>query len=296
MRNRRHDRVRRAGLAMAGLLAAGLALAGCRGDRTAEPPRQFFPGLDDQPKYEAQERSTFYEEYEPAEPGEPRWGRTARPLVAGTVPYGRDTHFRSLRVADGRTIDLSMRDTFLKADPRLFEGRIYQRADDGTPLRDDQGARVFEYVSMIPAEIEVNEEFIALGEENFKIYCIACHGGTGAGDGLVGRRWAYPLPNFHDAVYQRGGDKGQDGYIFHTILNGVDAIGLPWDKAMRGYRGKVDEREAWAIVAYIRVLQKTRRGGLDDLTNFDRQRLEDRRPEAPPADGAAEQPATGGGA
>ncbi|MEL7240373.1 MAG: hypothetical protein AAGK78_16055, partial [Planctomycetota bacterium] len=57
--------------------AAGL-LAGCRGERTDKPPRQLFPDMDDQPRFKVQRGTEFFTD-----------GRTMRPVVEGTVPFGR---------------------------------------------------------------------------------------------------------------------------------------------------------------------------------------------------------------
>src|SRR3954469_25676660 len=71
----------RAGTGAALMLLALLSgsVAGCRGDREEKPPRQFFPDMDDQPKWKPQSKSDFYTD-----------GRTMRKPVAGTVPFGRN--------------------------------------------------------------------------------------------------------------------------------------------------------------------------------------------------------------
>ena len=113
----------------------------------------------------------------------------------------------------------------------------------------------------------------SLGRENYNIYCLPCHGGTGKGDGMVGTRWSYPLPNFHDDLYQRGGDRGQDGLIFDAIRNGVANPGGQWELKMPSYASKVSVEESWAIVAYIRTLQAVESGTLEDLPPSARSRL-----------------------
>src|SRR4051794_16105759 len=60
------------------LLAVFLALPACRGERTEKPPHQFFQGMEDQPKWRPQSKSEFFAD-----------GRTMRPVVPGTVPFGR---------------------------------------------------------------------------------------------------------------------------------------------------------------------------------------------------------------
>lgn len=226
------------------LLASSAVLQGCRGDRSEKPPRQFFPDLDDQPKYKAQSESKFFKDFEPTGDAKSAWGMTQRLPVTGTIPFGR-TYHADVQSASG--ITFADRSLFLKENNPFFTGKNA----DGEP------------VVFMP--VEVNEELIELGRAKYSIYCIQCHGGTGEGDGLVGLRWSNPLPKFSAESYQIGGDLGQDGHIFDIIRNGKPAVGMPWKYAMPAYGDKVDEREAWAIVSYIRVLQAARTGTINDV-------------------------------
>lgn len=249
--------LRPAARAAALVLAAGLvALAGCRGERTNKPPRQFFPDLDDQPKYKAQRESQFFED-----------GRSMRLPVAGTVPFGAKAFTTSF---EGH--DFAQRDGYLKADRAVFEGLEPDVDATGKPVLDANGAPKERYVARIP--VPVDDALLTLGEKKYNIYCIVCHGGTGDGKGTVGNRWSYPLPNFHAEQYQPGGEKGQDGYIFHTIRYGVPNVGdnVPYPLKMPAYASKISEREAWAIVAYFRALQQANTSTIDAVP--ERQRLE----------------------
>jgi mono/diheme cytochrome c family protein len=265
-----------AGVALAALVAA--PLAGCRGDRTDKPPRQFFPGMDDQPKYEPQDKSYFFREYAGKKETDKPWGRAARLPVEGAVPFGRQPIADPV-VFNNVSYDFANRASMLRGSDAIFEGL--------TPGGD--------VIDTIP--IPVTPALLALGETKYNTYCIVCHGGTGAGDGLVGLQWSYPLPNFHDATYQKdGGDpKGRDGHLFRTIRYGVQAVGQPWEYAMQPYGSKVDEQESWAIVAYIRALQQTRRGTLDMLPTPDAERLRRERPRTSPAGGGGESNGSAGG-
>jgi mono/diheme cytochrome c family protein len=256
-------RPRRAVLALAGavVFAASLAAAGgCRGDRSGEPPRQFFPDMDDQPKVKAQDKSTFYTEFEAEEYGNDDWGRASRLPVAGTVPFGR----WPVAQPDIMGVDFAERDDFLRQNPAIYEAV------------DEQGDVVVD----IP--VAVTPELLALGQKQYNIYCITCHGGSGAGDGMVGVRWTAPVPSYHEDRYQKGArdDEGEllltglDGHLYDVIRNGVaNPPGVEPALRMPAYSDKVSPREAWAIVAYIRALQMTRQGELDMLDAAERQRL-----------------------
>ena len=218
------------------LVLAGALLPACRGERHDKPPRIFFNGGEDQPKYKAQAQSSFYKD-----------GRTMREPVSGTVAFGRSSKVGwgadDAQKAAAAAAVVSDRGQLLAEDDAVYRGI----GADG------------KYVPFIP--VEVTEAMLRRGQERYNIYCTPCHSYTGNGLGLVGSQWSYALPNFHDEKYIPGpkGDpeKSLDGYIFHTIRNGVpNAPGVQPALKMPGYRNQVSERDAWAIVAYVRALQR----------------------------------------
>lgn len=242
--------------AIASLLAISAAalLPACRGERSESPPRQFIPDMDDSPKVRNQTQAVFFSD-----------GRIMRPRVAGTVAFGADMD----KDAPGRA-------DYLREDPFLFQGfdPAKPKTAEGDPA----------YLPVIPAAAlnhwiaEANtrgasfdpkapasrtDAMIAMihrGRERFDIYCSACHGYEGDGLGLVGVRWGSPVPSFHDPKYKdRALKTGMDGYIFHTIRNGVPAADPAKESPkMPSYADKVNVADAWAIVAYVRSLQNAR--------------------------------------
>jgi len=202
--------------------------------------------MDDQPKYQPQAQSHFFAD-----------GRTMRTPVSGTIPFGARADGNDQWVAVGRA-----RRDFLKADDRVYLGLDA----DGAYLEDAPLAAVLGLPDGAPVTPAQVKGLIERGRERYNIYCIVCHGGAGDGDGMVGRRWSYPLPNYHDPKYAHGGEKGQDGYLFHVIRNGVpNPPGQQPPLRMPSYAERVTERDAWAIVTYIRTLQATRRGEITDV-------------------------------
>jgi mono/diheme cytochrome c family protein len=115
-----------------------------------------------------------------------------------------------------------------------------------------------QWVSAIP--VAVTEAVMRRGQERFEIYCAPCHGLAGAGDGIVGRRadalqegtWT-PPSSLHDPIV-RG---RADGQIFNTITNGI--------RSMPAYGAQIHESDRWAIVAYVRALQRSQNATLDDV-------------------------------
>lgn len=110
------------------------------------------------------------------------------------------------------------------------------------------------YIDKIPVE-EVDTSFLIRGQERFNIYCSVCHGMTGAGDGtVVEKNLGIPKPT---SFYDERLKKEKDGYFFHVISKGI--------RNMKGYERQITEKDRWAIVAYLRSLQK-RVISVDDLT------------------------------
>ncbi|MEM8835572.1 MAG: cytochrome c [Planctomycetota bacterium] len=242
-------------IALGALACLTLVGVGCRGEFSEAPPRQFLPDLDDQPKYKPQGTSEFFAEFTDDEGH--RYGRNQRLPVTGTVAYGK--HTSPLSTIAG--VDFGERSSILQDDDRVYLGKNA----DGS------------WVERIPASVASTEEEFArlfdMGRENYNIYCMPCHSATGDGLGLVGTRWAYPVPSYHQDQYRFGGEKGQDGYLFHVIRNGVANVGGSYELKMPGYARKVSHEESWAIVYYMRALQRNQAGSLDDLPQRQRDEL-----------------------
>ncbi|MEX2218386.1 MAG: cytochrome c [Phycisphaerales bacterium] len=251
---------------------------GCRGDRSDEPPRQFFPDMDDSPKWRPQTQTEFFAD-----------GRAMRLPPEHTVAWGRWA-FTTPDALAQLPADLAAildRPRILREDDALFRG-IQSVRPDGKPV----------YVDRIP--ITVDAALLKRGQERFNIYCAVCHGYQGRGEGMVGQRWTgNTVANFHDPKYtnpQEPDQKNTDGFIFDTAMRGVpgpDGFPAPGDDAptraaklkalkMPSYAHALSERDGWAVVAYIRALQLSQAGSVNDVPQDQRQRLEDERRAMPP--------------
>ena len=108
--------------------------------------------------------------------------------------------------------------------------------------------------------IEVTEANMALGKQKFETYCSACHGYAGFGDGLVHKRadslaqgyWLAPTSLHVDKVRTQ-----PVGQIFHTITKGQGK--------MASYASSLNPKERWAIVLYVRALQKSRNADMSEV-------------------------------
>jgi mono/diheme cytochrome c family protein len=98
------------------------------------------------------------------------------------------------------------------------------------------------------------------GQERFGIYCTPCHGMAGAGDGIVNARaerlqegtWIPPSDLSSDVVRGRPA-----GHLFNTITNGI--------RNMPAYGSQIPEDDRWAIVAYVRALQRSQHTSIGDV-------------------------------
>jgi len=97
---------------------------------------------------------------------------------------------------------------------------------------------------------EVDAALLARGQERFAINCVPCHGAAGDGDGMVVRRGFPHPPSYHTQRLRAV----QPRYLFDVITNGYGV--------MYSYATRVEPRDRWAIVAYIRALQLSRHATL----------------------------------
>lgn len=91
--------------------------------------------------------------------------------------------------------------------------------------------------------LDSTPEILSRGKELYGVFCGACHGELGKGDGLVGQVYmgvpAYNLGRYRDL---------SEGHIFHTITHGWGRMGA------HGSQIQIEDR--WKIVRYVQVLQQ----------------------------------------
>ncbi|HSH65389.1 MAG TPA: cytochrome c, partial [Bacteroidia bacterium] len=110
----------------------------------------------------------------------------------------------------------------------------------------------------VPAEVLTNpilptKENIELGKRKFLTYCSPCHGNYADGDSRLRGQFPNP-PTLHTSRVR----EMQDGMIYHIITNGQNI--------MPSYASQVTREERWAIVNYIRVLQRAKNAQESDLS------------------------------
>jgi mono/diheme cytochrome c family protein len=169
--------------------------------------------MQDQPKMKPYRGTTFFGD-----------GLSSRQPIDGTVPRG-----------------------FLRSDTEYFTGKKPKPPGaSATPATQQQtaGAPANTYPDDVDTfPIPVTKEIVDRGQQRYGIFCAACHGLTGFGDGMIVRRGFRQAASFHDDRLRQA----PVGHFFDAITNG-------WG-AMPSYSAQIPVQDRWAIIAYIRALQ-----------------------------------------
>jgi mono/diheme cytochrome c family protein len=124
--------------------------------------------------------------------------------------------------------------------PRGFVKYAYAKADNETAGR--------ELVNPFPR----SQTVLARGQNMYNTYCIVCHGPAGEGDGSVVPKFPRPPSLQSDKVRN-----WKDGNIYHVITMGQNL--------MPSYASQVAPADRWAIIHYIRALQRSKHPTPEDL-------------------------------
>jgi mono/diheme cytochrome c family protein len=203
-----------------------VSIAGLRGCKTKRPPIEIFPDMVRQSKVKAQAPSDFYAD-----------GRGARDPVHGTVPvgYAPPVTKKQEEAAKGATMSGPY-------EVVLFTGKENYA---------NTGKNGTNWGNGIPFTATLAT--LERGRERYQIQCAVCHGTTGAGNGIATKYGLVGVASLHQ---QRLRDMS-DGEIYNTIVNGKNT--------MLGYGASIQVPDRWAIVAYIRALQRSQNATLADV-------------------------------
>lgn len=200
-----------------------ISIFGFRGSESKKTPIEVFPDMDRQARYKPQAENDFFKD-----------GRNDRPLPANTVARGNYLNYET--VFSPNFEDSVLGDT-VYLEGKNPDGTFY----DGFP-------------------IEVSNELMAKGQAKYDIFCTACHGASGDGNGVT-KAYGVLAANYHDDRL-----RGEtDGYLYDVIMNGK---GL-----MYGLKDRLDPEEAWSIVLYLRALQESQNAKVEDLSAAQRSEL-----------------------
>ena len=236
------------------VLIAGLAglvpfclIARSRALRSPTPAIHLVLDMVAQPKFKTQRENPIFAD-----------GRAMRPRIDGTMAQedmaaslGVSVDPVNVHAIDGEANTL-----------QLTDEAQYNRVMLGQEMGPD-GKAVF--VAKIP--VHVTLDLVKRGQERFAIYCAPCHGLSGYGDGSVARTaaayqeagnadaaglWTKPTSYHTDEMR-----KQPDGHFYNVITNGI--------RNMPRYDKQIPVIDRWAIVAYVRALQLSQHGSVQDV-------------------------------
>lgn len=261
------------GLSLVGVfMLMPIALVAYKRSTVTDTPRiHIVPDMDFQPKLKTQNTTGIFGD-----------GREVRPHIPGTIPRGQfkddnipfyyglkelpeDQDVITIAVQDEKQTD----EKKPAADEKPAEGgKTEAKPADGAKAVEDDKLAKLPWVTEFP--MPVTEKMMARGKERFRIYCSVCHGLGGEGDGLVTLRamdlqqgtWVKPASYHTDNVR-----KQPVGRLFNTITNGV--------RKMPAYGPQIPPEDRWAIVLYVKALQKSHQVDAKTLTDEEKQKLRD---------------------
>lgn len=151
-------------------------------------------------------------------------------------------------------------------NPLFADGRAMRPPVPGTVARGEleehstlwSGRAGGDWVTAFP--VPVTERLMQRGQERYDIFCAPCHGLAGYGDGPVSKRadalqegtWT-PPSSYHTALV-----RGRPvGHLFNTITYGI--------RNMPEYGSQIPVEDRWAIVLYVRALQRSQDAGVGDV-------------------------------
>jgi mono/diheme cytochrome c family protein len=116
-----------------------------------------------------------------------------------------------------------------------------------------------ELVTTLP--FAATKEILERGQQRYNIFCSPCHDRVGNGAGMIVQRGFRQPPSFHiDRLRQ-----APVGHFFDVMTNGFGT--------MYSYADRLQPKDRWAIVAYIRALQLSQNATLEDVPAAERSKL-----------------------
>ncbi|MGC4073199.1 MAG: cytochrome c [Nibricoccus sp.] len=109
------------------------------------------------------------------------------------------------------------------------------------------------WASGFPASISIDAKLLERGQDRFAIYCQPCHGAIGDGNGITKSYGMGATPSYHDDRLR----KMSEGEIYNTIIHGKGN--------MLSYADKLSPEDRWAVIAYVRALQRAQTGSIKDV-------------------------------
>ena len=130
---------------------------------------------------------------------------------------------------------------------------------EDSPLASGHVPGTTNFVTVNP--LPITAQLLDRGQQRFTIYCSPCHSAAGDGNGITTKYGMLRAGNFHDPRIL----KMPDGELFNTITLGKNQ--------MPSYASQVTVADRWAVIAYLRALERSRLGDIADVPAANRASL-----------------------
>lgn len=161
--------------------------------------------------------------------------------------------------ANGTTSQLPPEGTVARTKPIMVGDKaVYSYEDSAVYTGFMPGTTNFVETNPFP----ITSKLLARGQERFNIYCSPCHGREADGNGITKKLGVMmTVANLQDPRIV----KFTDGEIFYVITHGRNT--------MYPYGPNVPVEDRWAIIAYVRALQLSHLGSINDVPQDERANL-----------------------
>jgi mono/diheme cytochrome c family protein len=153
--------------------------------------------------------------------------------------------------ANNLSSQLPVAGTIPQTRPVVIGGKEFFPYEDA-PVFTGRVAGTTNFIENNP--MAVTAELMARGQQRFTINCAPCHGQEADGNGITKKIGTMAVvANLHDKRIV----EMPDGEIFNTITHGKNLMGA--------YGPNVTVEDRWAIIAYLRAVQLSYLGTVDDV-------------------------------
>lgn len=121
--------------------------------------------------------------------------------------------------------------------------RLYVGVEPNSPPKNPVWVKTF--------PITLSAQNLKKGQENYNIYCSPCHGYDAQNDGLVTKRAGGCIRPAN--LLDQEKINLPVGKIYDAVTNGVNNWNMP------GFLEQMNVQDRWAVVAYVRALQLSKR-------------------------------------
>ncbi|GGK55735.1 MULTISPECIES: c-type cytochrome [Flavobacteriaceae] len=159
------------------------------------------------------------------------WGDKSKPnyqyMPDMYKSVGYETYTENPNFSNGMTTQLPVEGTIARGDVP-YE---YENTNEGY-----EAAKID-----LKNPLELTEANLDNGKKMYDIYCMSCHGKSGAGDGvLVQREKFLGIPNYKDREIT-------EGSIYHVIMHGRNLMG--------SHSSQLTTKERWQVTMYVQQLR-----------------------------------------